>query len=60
MRYLHSIQETCHLLNIGRTKLYELVAKEKLKLVKIGTKSLITDESARALVAEISGKSDAE
>jgi excisionase family DNA binding protein len=60
MRYLHSIQETCYLLNIGRTKLYELVAEEKLKLVKIGTKSLITDESARALVAKISGKSDAE
>jgi excisionase family DNA binding protein len=60
MRYLHSIQEACYLLNIGRTKLYELVAKEKLKLVKIGAKSLITDESARALVAEISGKSDAE
>ena len=60
MRYLHSIPEAGYILNVGRTKIYELVGQKKLKLVKIGTKSLITDESARALVAELSGKSDAE
>jgi excisionase family DNA binding protein len=53
MRYLHSIQETCHLLNIGRTKLYALVNQRELELVKIGSKSLITASSLNALVARL-------
>jgi excisionase family DNA binding protein len=53
MRYLHSIQETCHLLNIGRTKLYVLVNQHELELVKIGSKSLITASSLNALVARL-------
>lgn len=53
MRYLHSIKETCHLLNIGRTKLYELVNQHELEIVKIGSKSLITASSLNALVARL-------
>jgi excisionase family DNA binding protein len=40
-------------LNLGRTKLYELVHEGKLELVKIGRKSLITEASINALIASL-------
>lgn len=39
--------------NIGRTKLYEMVASGKLELVKLGSKSLITGRSMRKLKSEL-------
>lgn len=38
---LVSITESCRLLGVGRTKLYELIASGELQLRKIGRKSLI-------------------
>jgi putative DNA primase/helicase len=38
---LVSITESCRLLGVGRTKLYELIASGELRLRKIGRKSLI-------------------
>jgi excisionase family DNA binding protein len=35
------ITESCRLLGVGRTKLYELIASGELRLRKIGRKSLI-------------------
>lgn len=35
---------------LGATKLYELIADQKLKVVKIGRRTLVTTDSIRALV----------
>lgn len=53
---LRTIPETCFRLGIGRTKVYELIRGADLQLVKIGSKSLITEQSIEALVAKISGR----
>ena len=39
--------------NTGRTKIYELIGEGKLKKVKIGTRTFITDSSIRAYVREL-------
>jgi excisionase family DNA binding protein len=39
---LVSITESCRLLGVGRTKLYELIASGELRIRKIGRKSLIS------------------
>ena len=41
-----------HALGIGTTKIYELIASERLRAVKIGRRTLITTESIRALIQE--------
>ena len=41
-----------HLLGVKRTTLYKLVAAKKLKLKKIGRRTLITFESIRELVEQ--------
>jgi excisionase family DNA binding protein len=51
MRLLNSISQTMERLSVGRTKLYELVNEGRLELVKIGRKSLITEESINSLIA---------
>ena len=53
-RLLHSIEGTREILgDVGRTKTYELIGAGKLKRVKIGTRSFITDRSIRAYVREL-------
>jgi excisionase family DNA binding protein len=47
-----TIQEAMRLLGVGRTTLYGLVAAKKLKLKKIGRRSLITFVSLRELIEE--------
>ena len=37
-------------LNIGKTKIYELISEGRLKTVKIGRRTLVTTDSIRALV----------
>ena len=44
-------------IGVGRTKLYQLVAKGELKLVKLGRKSLITAESLTAFAARLGDQS---
>jgi excisionase family DNA binding protein len=55
VQLLLSVNETAARLSIGRTKLYQLVARGELQLVKIGSKSLITHASLQAFVAKIVG-----
>jgi len=51
---IHSIPATQHLLgDIGRTSTYELIAKGKIKKVKINKRTFITDTSIRAYVREL-------
>jgi excisionase family DNA binding protein len=47
-----TINEAGRLLGIRRTTLYKLVAEKKLKLKKIGRRSLIVFESIRELIEE--------
>lgn len=40
-RIAYTPGEACEVLRIGRTKLYELIAQQKLKAVALGGKTLI-------------------
>lgn len=51
---LHSIKGAREDLGgVGNTKIYDLINEGKLKKVKVGTRSFITDKSIRAYVAEL-------
>ena len=53
-RLLHNIKETCEILgDVGRTKVYELMHEGRLRKVKIGARSFVTDKSIRAYVHEL-------
>lgn len=45
-----SINSTMSSLNLGRTKIYELIASGKLKTIKVGGRRLVHTDSIRALV----------
>ena len=47
---LHTIEQTRELLACGRNSVYNLVKSKELTMIKMGRRSLITDESIRALV----------
>lgn len=47
---LHSIKSTAEILDIGRSSVYGLIADEKVQVVKIGRRTLITDQSIQHLV----------
>lgn len=47
-RVFLSIKEYCRLYSVGRTKVYELIASGDLTKAKVGTRSYITVESAKA------------
>lgn len=52
---LHPVPESCRRLSIGRTMLYELIARGELHAVKIGHKTLIPEaELQRLIVARLS------
>lgn len=48
--YAHSVASACAALSIGRTKVYELIAAGELRTIKIGSKTLVLDESIRELI----------
>lgn len=45
-----SINEACKTINIGRTKLYELINSGTIKTIKIGRKTLVVYSSLENLV----------
>jgi excisionase family DNA binding protein len=47
-----SVPEATRLLGVGRTKLYELINSQRLRVVKIGRRTLISVASVRALISE--------
>jgi len=47
---LHTIEQTRELLSCSRSTVYRLVNSSELTMVKVGRRSLITDESIAALV----------
>lgn len=54
-----TIGNFCRLYGLGRTKTYELIKKGVLTRVKVGGRSLITWESAQALISVEGGSDDA-
>ena len=47
---LHTIEQARTLLACGRNTVYNLVNKKELTMIKMGRRSLITDESIREFV----------
>ena len=47
---LHTIEQTRQLLACGRNTVYNLVKRDELTLIKMGRRSLITDESIREYI----------
>ena len=50
---LHSIKSTSEILGIGRTSIYGLIAAKKIDPIKIGRRTLITDQSILRFVEEL-------
>ena len=45
-----TVNDACKVLGLGRTKIYELIAKGRLETLKIDKRTLIKTASLRALV----------
>ena len=45
-----TIDDTCHLTGLGRTKVYELIAEGRLKAVAIGRRRLVLYSSIEDLI----------
>ncbi|WP_120075869.1 helix-turn-helix domain-containing protein [Aurantiacibacter odishensis] len=46
----YSITEACQVSSIGKTRLYDLINEGRLKVTRIGRRTLVNAESLRALV----------
>jgi excisionase family DNA binding protein len=53
LKLLHRPTEVKEALGIGTTTLYRLIGEGKLKIVKIGSATRITDDSLRAFTASL-------
>jgi excisionase family DNA binding protein len=45
-----TIDDTCHITGLGRTKIYELIGEGKLKTVAIGRRRLVLYSSIEELI----------
>jgi excisionase family DNA binding protein len=50
---LLSIPQTCHLLGVGRSSLYQMMASGRVRSVKIGRRRLIPREAIDEFVANL-------
>jgi excisionase family DNA binding protein len=50
MALLHRIESAAEQIGVGRSTLYELIARGEVKTVHIGRRALVTDDSLRAFV----------
>ena len=51
-RLAYSINETAHILSIGRTSIYAMIADGRLEAFKLGRRTLIRADSIKRLIAE--------
>lgn len=55
----YSVKQACEVSSLGRTSIYALIAEGKLKVVRIGGRTLILAESLHDLLAgRVSGKAE--
>lgn len=47
----YSVKQTCEVSSLGRTSIYALIAEGKLKVIRIGGRTLILAESLRDLLS---------
>ncbi|MBY0393890.1 MAG: helix-turn-helix domain-containing protein [Novosphingobium sp.] len=47
----YSVKQTCEVSSLGRTKVYTLIAEGKLKVVRVGGRTLILAESLHDLLS---------
>lgn len=52
-RLAYSIKETCELLGLGKTRVYELANSGELKTKKIGRRTLVVASSLRELITPV-------
>lgn len=50
-RLAYSIKETCELVSLGKTRVYELINSDDLKVVRIGRRTLVLADSIGDLLA---------
>ena len=48
-----TINDTCHITGLGRTKIYELIAAGDLKTVRVGGRRLVLCASIEELLARL-------
>ncbi|WP_210202153.1 helix-turn-helix domain-containing protein [Methylobacterium sp. 190mf] len=49
----YTIPETCYVTGLGRTTVYNLMAKSKLQSLKVGGRTIITADSVRRFLASL-------
>lgn len=54
-KYLCSVADAARMLGVGRTKLYDMLAKGELLSMRIGTRRLVKVESIKALIERATG-----
>lgn len=52
-RYLYSPEEAAHRLGISRSKVYQLMRAGWLTAIKIGRRTLISDDEVRVLISRL-------
>lgn len=58
-RLLHPIPDAAEVLGIGRSTLYQLIADEEIAVVKIGRRTLITQDELERYVRTLTAESEA-
>ncbi|KQM19713.1 excisionase [Novosphingobium sp. Leaf2] len=53
--YLCSVSDAARMLGVGRTKLYDMIAKGEILSMQIGTRRLVNVASIRALIERLTG-----
>jgi len=54
-QHLCSVNDAARMLAVGRTKLYDMLAKGELLSMRIGTRRLVKVESIKALIERATG-----
>jgi excisionase family DNA binding protein len=49
-RIAATVDDTCHITGLGRTKIYELIAQGRLRAVAIGRRRLVLMDSIEAVL----------
>lgn len=60
MTLLHSVEDAAKALGVGRTVVYQLMAENRLRSVKIGKRRLVPDTALVAFVADLTGEHQAD
>ena len=53
--YLCSVSDAARMLGVGRTKLYDMIAKGEIMSMQIGTRRLVKVASIQALIERLTG-----